>query len=69
MRFVPKIDGFGKWAAFDTQQNYMLPGVWYDTRDEAEAYADRLNAIDEGEPDRVIAELRTDSDRLRGGGR
>lgn len=66
MRFIAGIDDWGRWGVSDMKQRgYMLPTVRYGTREEAEAYADRLNAIDEGEPDSVVADLRRDSDALR----
>lgn len=65
MRFVPKEDNHGHWGVHDNEQNYMMPGVHYPTHEAAEAFADRLNAINEGEPNSVIEELRRDSDALR----
>lgn len=65
MRFVPEQDDRGRWGVLDTKEGYPLVSGSYPTRDGAEAYADRLNAIDEGEPDSVVADLRRDSDALR----
>lgn len=65
MRFVPKEDNHGHWGVHDEEQKHMLSGCRYPTRDGAEAYADRLNAINEGEPMSVVEDLRRDSDALR----
>lgn len=57
----------GRWFVYDTTS----PRKWrfacpYPTRELAESFADRCNAIEEGQPDSVIAELRSDADRLWG---
>lgn len=66
MRFIPRLDhASGNWGVFDTAQGFMLAAVRYPTQEQADSFADRLNAINEGEPPSVIEDLRTDSDRLR----
>jgi hypothetical protein len=58
-------EGTGRWFMVNLETGRLAPLVW-DSFEQAEAFMDRCNAIDEGEPDSVIAELRLDADRLRG---
>jgi len=69
VRFVPEVNDHGQWGVFDAREGYPLVSGSYPRREAAEAFADVLNATDEGEPVRVVEELRGDLDRVRGGGR
>jgi len=68
-KFLVERDG-ERWFVVDVEhaKPYRYP-VPYPSLEQAEAFMDRLNAIDEGEPPSVIAELRGDADRLRTGQR
>jgi len=66
VRFVPEVDNYGHWGVYDTQEGYPLVNS-YRTREAAEAFADVLNATNEGEPVSVVEDLRKDLDLLRGG--
>lgn len=59
-----------RWCVVDLgrPEPYRFPFP-YATDDQAWAFADRLNAINEGAPARVIEDLRADADRLRTGQR
>jgi hypothetical protein len=65
VRFVPEVNDHGNWGVHDTQQGFPLVSGSYRTREAAEAYADVLNATDEGEPVSVVEDLRGDLDRVR----
>lgn len=59
-----------RWCVVDLEhpEPYRFP-FRYATSDQAWAFADRLNAIMEGEPLLVVEDLRADADRLRTGQR
>jgi hypothetical protein len=69
VRFIPEVNDRGRWGVHDTEQGYPLVSGSYPTREAAEAYADVLNATAEGEPVSVVEDLRSDLEKVRGGGR
>jgi hypothetical protein len=66
VRFIPALDDHGRWGALDTTSTLRYMGVArYDAREAAEAFADILNATDEGESVGFVEGLRSDLDALR----
>lgn len=66
---IEQDDKSGKWFVVDVAHaphRYRQP-VPYGSRDEAEASMDLLNAVWEGQPANVLADLRSDLDRLSTG--
>jgi hypothetical protein len=69
MDFRVDVDNIsGRWAVYQRTEFgkvYPLNAVRWDTQEQAESFLDRVIAIMDGEPESVLADLRTDSDRLR----
>ena len=64
-RYTPAMDDM-RWGVLDHQPSRPLfLGIRYATFEPAEALADLLNAVEEGQPLRVIEDLRGDLDRVR----
>ena len=67
LKYAVESDSPMEWYVVDTGngKRHRYP-IKYRTREQAEAFMDRLNAAHEGEPVSVIEDLRRDADALRG---
>jgi hypothetical protein len=64
-RYTPAMEG-RRWGVLDhNQPRPLFLGIRYARFEPAEALADLLNAVEEGEPAHVIEDLRGDLDRAR----
>lgn len=67
-RYRPLMDEYGRWAIHDRTMRHgggVMSGLRHSTFESAEAMADLFNAVDEGQPAKVIRDLRGDLDRVR----
>lgn len=64
-RYTPAVDDNGKWGVVDTVPTPLFLAIRYQDMESAEALADLMNAVDEGEDLHVIEDLRRDLDRVR----
>jgi hypothetical protein len=61
------MDDYGRWGVRDTAQPLpaLMAACRYADHESADAFADVLNAVDEGEPAEVLGQLRAHLDKVR----